>query len=187
MELNPANHRPVAIALSAHCKKPALALGITSYSSCIILPHSALHHTTLTCTPLNTHSHALQTILLILLSQFALPEPLLRQPSELADHCSTTRRQTIFVAPSLFTLISTTSETSERPPTLLLTLGAYNTRELVWALQCPHQPAAPPAQHNQQFPPHPHPPFPLHAEIAAHAAASATRNQRHHNRDPAKR
>jgi hypothetical protein len=75
-----------------------------------------------------------------------------------------------------------------RTQTTVLPLpGVHNTRELVWALQCPHQPVGPPAQHSQQSPPHPPPPFPPPDEIAVLVAASAIRNPAHHNRAPAKK
>jgi hypothetical protein len=54
-------------------------------------------------------------------------------------------------------------------------------------LQCPPQAVAPPAQHNQQYPPHPPLPYPPPDETVAHAAASAIQNPAHHNRAPAKK
>jgi hypothetical protein len=54
-------------------------------------------------------------------------------------------------------------------------------------LQCPLQPAAPPAQHNRPYLPRPPHPYPPPDETAVLVAVSAIQNLAHHNRAPAKK
>ena len=65
--------------------------------------------------------------------------------------------------------------------------SASDNRQSVWALQCPLQPAGPPAQRIQPFPPPPPPLFPPPGETAVLAVASAIPSQRLRNRAPAKK
>jgi hypothetical protein len=145
------------------------------------------HHHPLT-TPLpytNTSLYPLQPTRLLLPLLQSPSNPLFSQRPGPADHRSIARRPTTIAAHCLRLLISpainATSCSHEH------TIRWAHTSELVWALQCPHQLAGPPAQRNHQSLPLPPPPYPQPDETAALAAVSAIRNQRHHNRAPVKK